>query len=899
MKTRLVETLQCIVCLGLDPQLSLGLIGGLRLVSLQTDNNKPTDGNNNRMVSIRRPDKRRVGGGGSSSSIFTIRNAILLVIAFQSVNLTYKIVRKKNRQPSSSSDSQKQQKTLDDVWKQKQQQQQEKQQHPSLRKPAEDVRLVKGTGGAAEHDHEAFTDTDDHVEKPDPKSAAAELEKKKKKQEEEAAKAAAAAAVEAAKAAEKAAAEQAADDEDETSKEEPDSKKDSRPSEDERSDDGKKQQEQPKEAVIDPKTAEVLAKHGTGPTTLGFVVDLVDEREHPPFRAGAIGGSAGGDTTELEKKVAGLVAESSVKSCEYVEDRHLKVRPTCRDDSGGEAHLFAYNDATFPRSLCGQVVEPGKAIKLDGTEPCREPANLFPQDSPPVSGAGMPTVVVQSKPGMLSSAVVPETEREKIECDIPCAYEKGLSGSNGDHYVAGTDWSIKRIDTNPYSDSSAKMERINYKKDKYYSTMYLHSSIPLSMYSFNKYNLRDTSPIKWEDAGNKATYLLDDQCQVGGGIRRHKWHDAVKAAFEVASYGSCNHNTDLSDGETIATPEGRIAIAKKNRIHLAFESGNERDYTSPIVWESLLSGAVPAVLGARNADEFLPPHSVILASSYNDWDKFAADVKQVSENKTRWESYHAWRTDETALAAFEKKFSFTKTSPECRTCRWAYAKMYGLGWDHDQQAVREPVVPRKLCVDETSNLITQPFNEFWVQTGSKKQDTTSTGKDKCLTATPPESTVSCDGFYPIDRHVVLHDGVIDMTINSVAPGLKTESDVIMRLVFNVKNHEGAYFPNTHTLVTTKRGPLASSASIQDEKVKVTVLANWETSIRSPEEGVIEVVVQRKDEESPDDESAPKRIRVITEDTNVLHDKLTEFFPSSYGKEMIQDFVDPIELFYAV
>jgi len=34
-----------------------------------------------------------------------------------------------------------------------------------------------------------------------------------------------------------------------------------------------------------------------------------------------------------------------------------------------------------------------------------------------------------------------------------------------------------------------------------------------------------------------------------------------------------------------------------------------------------------------------------------------------------------------------------------------------------------------------------------------------------------------------------------------------------------------------------------------------------------------------------------------EDTSYLHDKMTEYFPSPFGKLMIKDFVDPLEVFY--
>jgi hypothetical protein len=163
----------------------------------------------------------------------------------------------------------------------------------------------------------------------------------------------------------------------------------------------------------------------------------------------------------------------------------------------------------------------------------------------------------------------------------------------------------------------------------------------------------------------------------------------------------------LEAGETIATLPGRISLAKKNRMALAFEAGTEKDYMTEITWEALLSGAVPVILGAANTMEILPANSAIDAKKFQSWDTMAAYVKLVSENKTLWESHQAWRNDETELAAFEKRFNFTKTTPECRMCRWAYAKMYGLGWDHEQQEVKEPRIARQMCLEEGKKLVTK------------------------------------------------------------------------------------------------------------------------------------------------------------------------------------------------
>jgi len=91
--------------------------------------------------------------------------------------------------------------------------------------------------------------------------------------------------------------------------------------------------------------------------------------------------------------------------------------------------------------------------------------------------------------------------------------------------------------------------------------------------------------------------------------------------------------------------------------------------------------------------------------------------------------------------------------------------------------------------------------------------------------------------------------------------------------------------------------MISSATIQDDQIKVTILANWKTSVTSTGEGVMEIVVQKRDEGAAEDNSS-KMVRVIIEETALIHDKMTEFYPSSFGKLMTKDFVDPLGVFFA-
>jgi hypothetical protein len=60
---------------------------------------------------------------------------------------------------------------------------------------------------------------------------------------------------------------------------------------------------------------------------------------------------------------------------------------------------------------------------------------------------------------------------------------------------------------------------------------------------------------------------------------------------------------------------------------------------------------------------------------------------------------------------------------------------------------------------------------------------------------------------------------------------------------------------------------------------------------------VEVIVRKSGEQLLHEEDETRRIRVIIEDMVELYDKATEFYPTTYAKVMVQDFVDPLELFY--
>ncbi|GAX26917.1 hypothetical protein FisN_9Lh215 [Fistulifera solaris] len=618
----------------------------------------------------------------------------------------------------------------------------------------------------------------------------------------------------------------------------------------------------------------VLTKHGTGPTKVGFVADFEHDRQHAAFRQHPLPKKG-----RHIHKVAELLNEdvNSIHDCEYIEDRRWRQHKTCRDP---DTELVVYNPAAFPKIFCGHQVKPLQAVKLP--EHCHEPIHLSPDEKdPPIHGPGMHPVIIQTTFG----TKVHEDVHKVKHCDIPCQIEGGAFKAR-ELFIAGSDWRISRIWDDPYINPNARVERTDYRRDIFYSTTSFDSSIPLTFYDFAKYNLRESPILEFDKLSNKATYLLDAKCNASP-IRRQKWFAAVDAVMETEAYGSCYHNKDLEEGETIETMEGRIKLYQKNRIALVFETGSEKDHITEMVWESLMSGSVPAILGASNLAKHLPRNSAIFASDFNSWDKFANYTKYVASDKNLWESYQAWKKDEKELAAFEDRYSFARTDENCRMCRWAYSKLYGLGWNHAKQEVTATHIERKLCVDAETKRVVHPFTEHWTDASpilDKNEECPGYGVASDAEIKLPGATIK--------RTVYHHDGVTDMVFHDIEG---VDDDIVLRIEIAVKNPEGAFFRDTHTLVKGSHTPLVSSATIQDRYSKVTVLANWETTIISPKEGVVEIHFPSHKDDDADTEL--RRVRVVTEDLIELYDKLTEYYPSSFTKTMIQDFMDPLEMYY--
>eukprot|EP00540_Astrosyne_radiata_P022481 CAMPEP_0116834040 /NCGR_PEP_ID=MMETSP0418-20121206/6772_1 /TAXON_ID=1158023 /ORGANISM="Astrosyne radiata, Strain 13vi08-1A" /LENGTH=124 /DNA_ID=CAMNT_0004463559 /DNA_START=163 /DNA_END=537 /DNA_ORIENTATION=+ len=118
-------------------------------------------------------------------------------------------------------------------------------------------------------------------------------------------------------------------------------------------------------------------------------------------------------------------------------------------------------------------------------------------------------------------------------------------------------------------------------------------------------------------------------------------------------------------------------------------------------------------------------------------------------------------------------------------------------------------------------------------------------------------------FREAQRTVWYHDGVIDIWV-------EPKDDLTLRLVTPLKNPR----------------PLEQKGKqqwqSQDSQSRFTILTSWESSLREPESGTIEIQPQG-------------RIRIIVEDLDTFHNG-GAYVVNYFGEKMTKDFMEPLEAF---
>ena len=172
--------------------------------------------------------------------------------------------------------------------------------------------------------------------------------------------------------------------------------------------------------------------------------------------------------------------------------------------------------------------------------------------------------------------------------------------------------------------------------------------------------------------------------------RREELVKELSKHIKVDMYGDCG-SISCSKGELCED------TFRQYKFYLAFENSMCNDYVTEKAWLGLLFYMVPLVLGA-GSDSYkrvLPPNSYIDVTEFKTVKELAAYLKQLDEDSTLYEAYHAWRS-------LYKCGVFSRYDVSARTCQYLHKTsgtgphMVDLGRFYmDPNAVCHPTVVNK------------------------------------------------------------------------------------------------------------------------------------------------------------------------------------------------------------
>jgi Glycosyltransferase family 10 (fucosyltransferase) C-term len=328
------------------------------------------------------------------------------------------------------------------------------------------------------------------------------------------------------------------------------------------------------------------------------------------------------------------------------------------------------------------------------------------------------------------------------------------------------------------------------------------------------------------------------------------------------------------------------------------------------LWGPYEAGTVPVYFGAPNIKQLAPNRSYIDVDDFATPDDLARYLHTVANNQTLYESYHSWRL-QPLPPHFTAKFNISKTHSTCRTCRWAFAKMYGLGWNHENQTIAPELqsTARSVClVDNASNknvvgtsagIITRPFREVWLDALTNEQVIPEPGgvaTDAACQEVNSQTRVLHLQHGQLKRTVWEQDGVVDIVLDydqtaqldeAIQLQLRLETPLqepVQALrregQIRLQNHESRFTLLTWpALVVNITQHVAASSSALNGNTHSALVVNLHHVATNPASS-----------------SFPLRLRIIVEDVDLFHkgaDKLENYF----GSLMIDDFFHPVETFY--
>ncbi|VAI87235.1 unnamed protein product [Triticum turgidum subsp. durum] len=209
-------------------------------------------------------------------------------------------------------------------------------------------------------------------------------------------------------------------------------------------------------------------------------------------------------------------------------------------------------------------------------------------------------------------------------CSVGCEFGFPASKTPDATFGIAPDPSVESILRSMESSQYYSENNINAARGRGYQivmTTSLSSDVPVGYFSWAEYDIMAPVPPKTEEA-LAAAFISNCGAR---NFRLQALEMLESLDVKIDSYGSCHRNRD---GKV-----DKVETLKRYKFSLAFENSNEEDYVTEKFFQSLVTGAIPVVVGAPNIQEFSPGEGAILhIKELDDVISVAKTMKHIASN---------------------------------------------------------------------------------------------------------------------------------------------------------------------------------------------------------------------------------------------------------------------------
>ena len=252
-------------------------------------------------------------------------------------------------------------------------------------------------------------------------------------------------------------------------------------------------------------------------------------------------------------------------------------------------------------------------------------------------------------------------------CPVTCHVHGVFSGGITYMFIPRTNWTIILSMEGPVYYPILDQ---NKKQFSAYAVMTMNSEIPNIWLNFSALYPTKYPAVPFHGSDSRPSFIATN-CRSRN--NREQWVREIASVFPVASLGPCLHNTGKMKVMRNMWLEEKIKVMHNYKFHLGFENQNADQITEKL-WATLEAGTIPVYLGDEHARKWAPKNSFISAHDFPNGAALGRYLKDVSENETLYNSYHAWRSLPPEPHLLEMYSEIVKYGIRCRICLWAQRK---------------------------------------------------------------------------------------------------------------------------------------------------------------------------------------------------------------------------------